>query len=145
MEHNAVGIGKIFLSSLDSNNYNIPHLHFIVCKTSDAFNAVSLEFGLVASDANAEAAIESLIKMLVEYVIRTITTSGFSSLIETVASTAMNEFWREYRIFEFKLAEKKKDIGHDFVQKLKDSIKKQIIEEYGIEPEAKFSVIGEAA
>lgn len=145
MDYNCVGIGKVVLSSLDNESYNIPHLHFIVCKSNGLYEAVSLEFGLVASDEDAETAIENLVKMLVEYIIQTIKTFGFKKLIEISGTDAMDSLWRKYRILEFRLAEMKKDIGHGFMKQLKETVRRQILRDYGINPRAKFSVIGLAA
>lgn len=140
-----VGIGKIILSSLDNDSYNIPHLHFLICKSESFYESVNLEFGLVASNEDAKSSVEALTKLLVEHILLTIHTFGFGKLTETVESAAMDSYWKEYRIFEFRLAEQKKDVGHGMVQSLARSIKQQIFKEYGITPEAKFSVVEKAA
>lgn len=144
-EQNFIGIGKIMLGMLDNDSYNIPHLHFIMAKNGDYFEAINLEFGIVASEKNSNTVVEDLTEMLIEYVTRTINSLGFDSLIESVSSKAMNDFWTEYRKFEFILAKNKKDIGHGFVRQLTKEIQKRILDQYGIKTEAKYSVMEDAA
>lgn len=142
---NSVGIGKVILSSLDNESYNIPHLHFLICKNDSYFEAINLEFGLVATDKNSSLSVEILTKMLIEYILSTIQAYGFNKLTEIVSSSALDSFWKEYRILEFKLAGQKKDVGHGIVQYLTETIKQQILKEYGIKSEAKYSVMDKAA
>lgn len=143
---NYIGIGKIVLDSLCTEAYNIPHLHFILSRNEDGFvEAMNLEFGLVAIDKDSRNSVKNLVQILIEYIKRTIETYGFSKLKEVVSSDAMSEYWTEYRIFEFLLAEKKHDIGHEFVNHLEETIKNEIFEMYGISPDVKYSVLENAA
>ncbi len=144
-EYKFVGVGKIVLKTFDNEDYNIPHLHCLINKTEDGFEFINLEFGLVTFAENTEEAAESLTRMLIEYIKRTIETLGFKTLIDVVSKDSMNNFWTEYRKIEFSFAEKKMDIGHRVI----DAIKKEAIEEfkrqYGIEPNIKFSLVEKAA
>ena len=140
-----VGIGKIVLESLNTDTYNIPHLHFIFQKNGNFIEAINLEFGLVSTDTTPDNAVKELVSMLIEYIQRNITTYSFQSLIDVVASDAMNEYWTEYRKLEFMLAEQKKDVGNNFVNTLKRAITNEILKTYGIKPKAKFSVLKDAA
>lgn len=140
---NFIGIGKLILN--DTTEYNIPHLHFILSKNTDgAIEAVNLEFGLLSEAENPKVAVQRLAEMLIEYTNRSIKTLSYDSLIETVKSDAMNDFWKEYRVMEFKFAKVKKDIGHSFVDAITEQIKKDIFEKYGIKPEAPY-VLEDAA
>lgn len=137
----AIGIGKIMLESLNTDSYNIPHLHFIFIRTGEFIEAVNLEFGLVASDVSADTAVKDLVTMLIEYIKRTLETMPYKTFRDIVSSTAMDEYWREYRVLEFELAEQKKDLGNNFVTKLKAHIVRDIMKSYGVKPTAKYSVL----
>ena len=143
---NYIGIGKIVLDSLCTDDYNILHLHFILSKNSDGFiEAINLEFGIVAFDKDADVSVKILIQLLIEYIKRSIDEYGFDNLIESVQGNEMNDYWSEYRRFEFFLAKKKHDLSHDFVKNLTRKIEKEIFEKYGIKPKAKYSVLENAA
>lgn len=143
---NYIGIGKIVLDSLCTEEYNIPHLHFLLTKNEDGFiEAINLEFGIVAFYKDPDEAVKILIQLLIEYIKRTIEEDGFDSLIHSVQGDDMNEYWTEYRKFEFILAKQKHDISHDFVRSLTRKIAKEIFDMYGIKPKAKYSVLEQAA
>ena len=139
---NYIGIGKIVLDSLCTEEYNISHLHFLLTKNDDGFiESVNLEFGIVAFHKDADEAVKILIQLLIEYIKRTIDEDGFDSLIHSVQGDEMNEYWAEYRKFEFILAKQKRDLSHDFVRSLTRKIANEIFEMYGIKPKAKYSVL----
>lgn len=144
-DYNFIGVGKIVLKTFDNEDYNIPHLHCIINKTEDGFEFINLEFGLVTFAENTEEALESLARMLIEYIKRTIDTLGFETLVEVVSKGVMNDFWTEYRKMEFSLAERKQDVGHRVIDAIKKEAIEEFIRQYGIEPDIKFSLFEEAA
>ncbi|MBR1713502.1 MAG: hypothetical protein IJ717_00960 [Treponema sp.] len=142
---NFVGVGKIILKTFEHEEYNIPHLHCLINKTDDGFEVINLEFGLVTFDKNAEEAVSSLVRMLIEYIKRTINDLGFKTLIDVVSRKTLESYWAEYRRLEFSLAETKNDVGHQVIDRIKKEAIEDFKRQYGIETVVKFSVVGEKA
>lgn len=140
-----VGVGKIILKTFEKEKYNIPHLHCLINKAQDGYEVINLEFGLVTFDKNAEEAVSSLAKMLIEYIQRTIKDLGFKTLVDVVSRQSLEKYWAEYRRLEFSLAETKNDIGHQVIDRIKKEAVEEFKRQYGIEPTVKFSVVGENA
>jgi hypothetical protein len=125
-----VGIGKMMLDSL-SAEWNIPHLHFIINKTpSGLYEATLIEFILDASGQTIEEAIESLSSLTVHYVTEVMAHGrGYDEFIEHINSLVMENYWKEYRNIEFKLARIRKDLSHALSSKINAAIKNMLAEE----------------
>ena len=117
-----VGIGKIMI---DTNllPWNIPQLHFLVDNAFGVFEAVCLEFGLVATANTQIEAAERLVEQVLFY-ISTVMNEGrkYDELKETALLGFMNEYWNIYRHLEFSLAEKKCDLSHEIESKIIQAI-----------------------
>jgi hypothetical protein len=114
-----VGIGK-FLFDTVNEKWNIPHLHFMIDKTDDGnFEATSLEFGLVSSGDKAEISMQRLAGLVLFHITSVMTEgSGYKEFIETVNSRTMDDYWREYRVIDFSLGEKGKDLSHEIEKRI---------------------------
>jgi hypothetical protein len=107
-----IGIGKIVFNS--NAEWNIPHLHFIVDKTTSGnYEATSLEFGLVSWSELEREAITSLVKQTYFYILSVMEKSGFDQFIKEVDNHVMDDYRRHYRKIEFSLARHGKDLSHD--------------------------------
>ncbi|MDR0656722.1 MAG: hypothetical protein LBG22_10450 [Treponema sp.] len=118
-----VGIGK-FLFDTANTEWNIPHLHFLINKAdNDHFEATNLEFGLVASGDSAEEAMRRLAG-LVHFHITSVMTegNGYQEFIDAANSRAMDDYWRAYRVIDFSLGEKGKDLSHEIEKRITRAI-----------------------
>ncbi|GHV43062.1 hypothetical protein AGMMS49546_23570 [Spirochaetia bacterium] len=124
-DKNFVGVGK-FLFDTTNVEWNIPHLHFLVDKTeSGVFEATNLEFGLVASGETQESATQRLAGLIHFHIVSVMTDGhGYKEFIETVNSNAMDEYWTVYRVIDFSLGEKGKDLSHEIEKRITRSIQK---------------------
>jgi hypothetical protein len=110
-----IGIGKMMINNL-SSVWNIPHIHFIINKTSEGiYEATNIEFILDASGNTIEEAVEGLSAITMYYIAKVMSPKGvgFNEFIEKVNSRVMEGYWQAYRNIEFKLAEQGKDLSHD--------------------------------
>ncbi|GHV80507.1 hypothetical protein AGMMS49944_22980 [Spirochaetia bacterium] len=125
---NFVGIGKMVF---DSNaDWNIPHLHFMVDKTTPGnFEATLLEFGLVSWSETQDGAITSLVKQTHSHILAVMKGEGFDRFIRTVDDHVMDGFWRNYRKIEFTLAREGRDLSHEMDSRLVRAIKAMLSEE----------------
>lgn len=141
-----IGVGKMMLSSEDTEFYNIPHLHFLLTRDAEGgTEAINLEFGVVSSGESADEAVKGLTEVVIEFIHKNMSVHGFSALKEVVATRAMDEDWRHYRVMEFELAEQKRDLGHAFVNKIIDKVYDEFMEKYGIKASLKYNTLKEAA
>ena len=125
---NFIGVGKMAFAS--NADWNIPHLHFMVDKTTSGnYEATLLEFGLVSWAEKATDSIVDLAKQTYFYILSVIEKAGFDQLIEDVDDCVMEEYWRQYRKIEFSLARVGKDLSHDIDAQLMRAIKGMISEE----------------
>jgi hypothetical protein len=125
-----VAIGKMIIDNL-STEWNIPDLHFTVNKTSSGlFEATNLELILDSSGDSIEEAIEGLGGLTLHYITTVMEKGrGYDEFIDKANSLAMEEYWREYRVFEFSLARNRKDLSHDMAKKVNTAIKNMLAEE----------------
>ena len=126
---NFIGAGKI-MYNLYSNEYNIPHLHFLVSKLeNELYEAVNLEFSLFALGNSTETAIASLVELTIEHIDLVLEKGrGFEEVQEKATLHVMDDYWAKYRDIEFSAASKKQDIGHNMEQRFTNSIKNIITE-----------------
>jgi len=123
-----VGIGKIVFDK--DAEWNIPHLHFMVDKTSDGnYEATLLEFGLVSWSEKKDEAIKSLIVQTHSYIFNIMEKNGFDEFINEVDSHLMDDYWRQYRKNEFTLAKYGKDLSHEIDRHIVQAIKEMLSEE----------------
>lgn len=110
-----VGIGKILFDT-PTEEWNIPHLHFIVSKHDDTtYEAVNLEFGLVSIEKTGLDAATGLAALSFSYLISVIKDgNGFTELQELVRKNFLNDLWGEFRGIEFELAQTGDDLSHHF-------------------------------
>jgi hypothetical protein len=118
-----VGIGK-FLFDTVNEEWNIPHLHFMVNKTDNSnFEATNLEFGLVSSGESAESAAQHLAGLVHFHIISVMNNGkGYKEFIETVDSRTMDDYWRAYRVIDFSLGEKGNDLSHEIEKRINRAI-----------------------
>jgi predicted RNase H-like HicB family nuclease len=118
-----VGIGK-FLFDTVNEEWNIPHLHFMINKTDNGnFEATNLEFGLVSSGESVAAAMQHLAGLLHFHITSVMTEGkGYKEFIEAVNSRAMDDYWRAYRVIDFSFGEKGKDLSHEIDKKITRAI-----------------------
>jgi hypothetical protein len=109
---NFVGIGKM---TFDSNaEWNIPHLHFMVDKTTSGnYEATLLEFSLVSWSESLNDAIKSLVKQTHAHILSVIERAGFDQFIREVDDQVMDGYWRNYRKIEFSLARDGRDLSQE--------------------------------
>jgi hypothetical protein len=118
-----VGIGK-FLFDTVNEEWNIPHLHFMINKTDNGnFEATNLEFGLVSSGDSAERAAQHLAGLVQFHIISVMKDgNGYKEFIDTVNNRFMDDYWRAYRVIDFSLGEKGKDLSHDIEKRITRAI-----------------------
>jgi hypothetical protein len=108
-----VGIGKMMIDT-KSVAWNIPHLHFLVTRNPEHFEAVCLEFGLVSVGGTQEESAERLIEHTIYHIGSVINNgNGFEEFKDAATSEFMNGYWGAYRHIEFCLAEVKQDLSHE--------------------------------
>lgn len=131
---NFIGAGKIMYDWY-SNDYNIPHLHFLVNKLENGlYEAINLEFSLFALGEDVENAVAELVELTIEHIDIVIKHSrGFTELHETAVSHLMDNYWAEYRHIEFSAASQKQDIEHNVEQRFTNAIYDIITEKYEAE------------
>jgi hypothetical protein len=118
-----IGIGKFLFDTFNAP-WSIPHLHFLVDEPcSGHFEATNLEFGLVASGADAEDATQRL-AALVHFHITSVMTdgNGYQEFIDTAESDFMNDYWAAYRVIEFTLGKNGKDLSHEIEKRIMRAI-----------------------
>ena len=110
-DKNFVGIGKMIF---DSNaEWSIPHLHFMVDKTSSGnYEATLLEFGLVSWSETLDNAIRSLVKQTHSHILSGLDKKGIDQFIDEVDNHVMDGYWKQYRKIDFSLAKFGKDLSH---------------------------------
>jgi hypothetical protein len=125
---NFVGIGKM---TFDSNaEWNIPHLHFMVDKTTSGnYEATLLEFGLVSWSESLNDAIKSLVRQTHAHILSVIERAGFEQFIREVDDQVMDGYWRNYRKIEFSLARDGRDLSHEMDSRFVRAIKAMLSEE----------------
>ena len=125
---NFVGIGKIVF---DSNaEWNIPHLHFMVDKTtSGTYEATLLEFGLVSWAEDEKDSIKSLVKQTHSHILSAMERAGFDEFILEVNDHVMDDYWRQYRKIDFMLARNGMDLSHEMDSKFIRAIRAMISED----------------
>ncbi len=124
-----IGIGKFIIDTDKSVSFNIPHLHFIVSSEESFYEASNLEFGLVAMGKTENEAIEKLLDMTMRFIVTTLAMSnGFDELTSIAVGNFTESLWQAYRRIEFNAAKQKKDIGHSFL----DQIRNDILRQYGL-------------
>jgi hypothetical protein len=118
-----VGIGK-FLFDTVSEEWNIPHLHFMVDRTDNGnFEATNLEFCLVSSGESAEVAAQRLAGLVHFHIISVVKNgNGYKEFIENANSRVMDDYWRAYRVIDFSLGEKGNDLSHEIEKRITRAI-----------------------
>jgi hypothetical protein len=117
-----VGIGKFLFDTINIE-WNIPHLHFLINETDDSFEATNLEFGLVASGDSAEKAMQRLASLVHFHIMSVMTEgNGYQEFIDAVNSRSMDDYWRAYRVIDFSLGEKGKDLSHEIEKRITKAI-----------------------
>jgi len=125
---NFVGIGKMAFEK--NKEWNIPHLHFMVDKTSSGnYEATLLEFGLISWSESEETAIKSLIRQTHSHILMVIEKSGFDGLIKGVDEHVMDDYWREYRKIEFTMARSGNDLSNNMDKQIIQAIKEMLSED----------------
>lgn len=126
-----IGAGKIMYDWY-SDEYNIPHLHFLVLKLETGlYEAVNLELSLFALGNDEENAVAELVELIMAHIDAVVKYGrGFAELHETAISHLMDNYWAEYRNIEFSAASQKQDIGHDVEQRFSNTIRNIITEKY---------------
>jgi aspartate oxidase len=127
---NFVAIGKISIGMLGTE-WHIPILHFIVNKTpSGLYEATNIEFILDSSGNTIEEAIEGLIGLTKHYITTVMEKGkGFDEFIEKANSVTMEDYWRDYRVFEFTLARTGRDLSSEITSKINAAVKNMLAEE----------------
>ena len=127
-----VGIGKMIFRS--SEEWNIPHLHFMVDKTNSGnFEATLLEFGLVSWAETKDEVIQSLFRQVAFYIFNTKEQSKFDQMLEDVDNHAMDDYWRCYRKIDFSLAKSGRGLNRKIesrlIQKVIEMVREEILSE----------------
>jgi len=121
-----VGIGKIILHTR-TVSWNVPHLHFIVCRVSGYFEAICLEFGLVSTGETQEESAKRLVEHTIYHIGSVINKGdGFEEFKEVALNGFMNGYWGAYRHIEFCLAETKQDLSHEFESHIESRITREL-------------------
>ncbi|MDR1363565.1 MAG: hypothetical protein LBJ35_05900 [Spirochaetaceae bacterium] len=125
-----VGIGKILIDT-PAEDWNIPNLHFIVSKSGDkTYEAVNLEFGLVAVGESGVDAAGDLASLACAYILSVIHEgNGYKELRDIVRKNFMADYWAEYRGIEFDLAETGDDLSHDIDKRINKAIQESFSDE----------------
>ena len=147
---NFVAIGKIVFET-HGYPWNIPHTHFIVNKTdSGLFEATNIQLTLDSIGDSIEEAAKSLAQLTSEYIMEImLKRRGHDELKELMDSTAMEDYWREFRKIEVDLSRTKRDLSHKFdriyvaavKETIEDSIKKAIYDVVKQEAEKVYSAV----
>jgi hypothetical protein len=117
-----VGIGKFLFDTMNTE-WNIPHLHFLTDEINGNFEATNLEFGLVASGDSVEKAMERLANLVHFHIISVMVEgNGYQEFIDVAGSRAMDDYWRAYRVIDFTLGEKGKDLSHEIEKRITRAI-----------------------
>ena len=111
---NFVAIGKIVFET-PGFPWNIPHTHFIVNKTpSGNFEATNLQLILDSIGSSVKEAVEDLARLTGHYIMEImLKRRGHAELAEVVDTSAMEDYWREYRKIEVDLSKTKRDLSHN--------------------------------
>lgn len=125
---NFVGIGKLLFNV--NAAWNIPQLHFLMSKEKDVFEAVNLEMQLFASGKTEDEAIASLINLTMYHIDNVIKNIGYQQFIDDAKSCVLENYWSKYRELEFIAASKKQDLSNDIEQRIENTLKKMIEEEF---------------
>jgi len=113
-----VGIGRMMIDTR-SVSWNIPHLHFLVSRNSEHYEAICLEFGLVSVGSTQEESAERLIEHTIYHIGAVINNgNGFEEFKELALNGFMNSYWGAYRHIEFCLAETKQDLSHEIESRI---------------------------
>jgi len=113
-----VGIGRMMIDT-KSVSWNIPHLHFLVSRNSDHYEAICLEFGLVSVGSTQEESAEHLIEHTIYHIGAVINNgNGFEEFKEIALDRFMDSYWGAYRHIEFCLAETKQDLSHEIESRI---------------------------
>lgn len=123
-----VGIGKLLFNI--KANWNIPQLHFLISKEEDIFEAVNIEMQLFSSGKTEDEAIASLINLTMFHIDKVARTVGFQQFIDDAKSCVLENYWSKYRELEFIAASKKQDLSNDIEQRIENTLKKMIEEEF---------------
>jgi len=147
---NFVAIGKIVFET-PGYSWNIPHTHFIVNKTaSGLFEATNIQLTLDSIGDTIEDAAKSLAQLTSKYIMEImLKRRGHDELKELMDSTAMEDYWREFRKIEVDLSRTKNDLSHRFdriyitavKETIEDTIKKAIYDIAKIEAEKVYSAL----
>ncbi|MGP1459511.1 MAG: hypothetical protein ACTTKL_09405 [Treponema sp.] len=119
-----VGAGKIMYNNFHPD-FNMPHLHFLVIRydEEELYQAVNLELQLFAASDTPENAIAELTALTSTHIITVCNEGrGYEELMETALEKSIDNYWREYRRFEFTAAKNKQDIGHALEQRIKNRV-----------------------
>lgn len=119
-----IGAGKV-MHDCYSDDYNIPHLHFLVSKLENGlYEACNLEFSLFALGDSKATAVAELVELTIKHIDGVLEYGrGFSELQETAIRHTMDNYWAKYREIEFIAASQKQDIGHNVAQQLTNAIR----------------------
>jgi len=127
-DKNFIGIGKMVFEK--NAEWNIPHLHFMVDNTKAGnYEATLLEFGLVSWSENQGEAIKNLAKQTHSHILTVMEKAGFDEFIREVDDHVMDDYWRQYRKFEFTMARSGRDLSHKMDRQLVQAIKEKLSEE----------------
>ncbi len=123
---NFIGAGKLMYKNF-SEDFNIPHLHFVVNKIDGCYQAIGLEFQLFVESNTKEGAIVELATSTIKYM-QTVFDKGrgYEELIEKASENCMEEYWSIYREIEFIAAKNKKDIGNCIEQRIDNTIERLV-------------------
>ena len=126
-----VAIGKIVFET-PGFSWNIPHTHFIVNKTAlGLFEATNLELILDSAANSVEESAQILARLTANYIMEIMMKRrGHDELIEVVDTSAMEDYWREYRKIEVELSRTKRDMSHNLDRLWVAAIKETLDESY---------------
>lgn len=125
---NFIGIGKLLFNV--NAAWNIPQLHFLISKEKDVFEAVNLEMQLFSGGKTEDEAIASLINLTMFHIDKVVNNVGFQQFIDDAKSCVLENYWSKYRELEFIAAYKKQDLSNDIEQRIENTLKKMIEEEF---------------
>jgi hypothetical protein len=122
-----VGIGKMFFNTPDAS-WNIPHLHFLVDSQQPGYyEAICLEFALVASGKTPEESIEGLATLTHSHIMAVMENGDrYDQFLALVDNYAMEDYWRTYRVIEFSLARQGKDLSHNIDKQIERAVRSLI-------------------
>ena len=125
-----VGIGKMMIDTR-AVTWNIPHLHFLVSRHTGYFEAICLEFGLISTADTQEESAKRLIEQTIYYIEAVINNgNGFEEFKALSLNEFTSSYWGVYRNIEFCLAETKKDLSHEFENRIEREITKALQEKF---------------